>query len=90
MDPDDYKTQYSDPRKAKMAGWFYANYKDPADGVPHDSSEGGYQYIFGGPYDPQDELYAKFKDVYPSNVIEEVASDIMSSGGPDWVKTNQY
>jgi HEPN/RES N-terminal domain 1 len=90
MNGDDDKKQYSDPRQAKMADWFHANYKDPADGVPYDSSEGGYQYIFGGPYDPQDELYEKFKGIYPSDLIEEVANDLIGSGGDAWVKTDQY
>jgi len=47
--------------------WFDWNFEDPAEMTPHDSSEGGYIYIWGGPYDAQDELYGRFGEVVDDN-----------------------
>ena len=39
-----------------MRTWFYANYEDPAECTPYESAEGGYIYIWGGPYEPEEKL----------------------------------
>jgi len=33
-----------------MADWFLANFENPAECTPYESAEGGYQWIWGGPY----------------------------------------
>jgi hypothetical protein len=72
----------------EMVSWFYDNYKDPAEGVPYDSSEGGYMYIAGGPYDPVEELYEQFPNA-DSQIVEEAARKIYSNG-VEWVKNDEY
>jgi len=72
-----------------MVEWFFENYEDPAQSVPHDSSEGGYQYIGGGPYEARDVLFEQFDDA-SENDIEEAVLKIDSCGGPDWVKISDY
>jgi hypothetical protein len=72
-----------------MREWFKERYKDPADGVPYDSGEGGYQYIHGGPYDPQDVLMAEFGEV-PWRYIQTACRDLYLNVGPEWVKMKQY
>ena len=71
-----------------LVSWFFEHYEDPANGVPHDSGEGGYQYICGGPYDPWEELADEFPDVN-EKLIENAAQEIYSQGF-DWVKKGQY
>ena len=34
-----------------MVEWFGDNFEDPAQETPYESAEGGYIYIWGGPYD---------------------------------------
>jgi len=73
----------------EMVEWFYDNYKQPADGVPHDSQEGGYMYCNGGPYDPIEEL----SEMYPNANEEDIAlaaDQIYSFGGTEWVKNHEY
>ena len=36
-------------RVEAMVEWFLDNFEDPAEHTPHESAEGGYQYIWGGP-----------------------------------------
>jgi hypothetical protein len=43
-----------------MADWFRDNFEDPAEDTPHDSAEGGYQWIWGGPFDAEEELNEVF------------------------------
>ena len=76
------------PSAEEMADWFFSHYKDPADGVPYESKEGGYQYIFGGPYDPMDVLQEEFPNA-DFKLIEE-AADTIYSDGFEWVKQEDY
>jgi len=58
-----------------MRVWFYENY-DPPDDLPYDGREGGYQFIYGGPFDPQEELESEFSGVVPDSVIEKLAKEL--------------
>lgn len=73
---------------AEIKGWFYSNYEDPAESCPYESREGGYQYIWGGPYDAREEIEEEFSGVAPETVIDEVISELEEqslewSGRPD-------
>jgi len=74
------RSQFRQMRKAEkreaMLQWFSENYEDPAENTPYESAEGGYQYIWGGPYEARDEVYAQFGDLVPEQLIEEVAQEI--------------
>ena len=70
-----------------MRHWFEGAF-DPPDELPYDSSEGGYQWIWGGPYDPGSQLRSRFEGLVPYEVIEQLASDLGDtssewSGKPD-------
>jgi len=72
-----------------LARWFLENFEDPANHVSYESKEGGYQYIFGGPYDAEEELRTQFFDV-GDEVIAAAIEKIAENGGPDWVKRGMY
>ncbi len=72
----------------EMVEWFFENYKDPADGVPYESKEGGYQYFLGGPYDPLEVLQEEFPNV-DFEKIEE-AANIIYQDGHEWVRSEDY
>jgi hypothetical protein len=63
---------------AEMKAWFLSNYEDPADNCPYETKEGGYQYIWGGPYDAREELDDEFSGVVSDSIIEEVVGDLES------------
>ena len=71
-----------------MIAWFSNNYEDPAQHVPYETREGGYQYYSGGPYDALDELSQEYPDAHPDD-IEEAAGMLEELGG-EWVKIGQY
>jgi len=66
-----------------MREWFFQNFEDPAQSTPYDSGEGGYQFIWGGPYDPKDELDSEFGGLVPDDLIEELA-DKLSDIAIEW------
>lgn len=71
-------------KREAMLEWFSDNYEDPAENTPHESAEGGYQYIWGGPYEARDELYAQFGDIVREDLIEEVVKEIERHGTYNW------
>lgn len=82
------RTAFRRMRKAEklelMIGWYHLNFEDPAQSTPYESAEGGYQWIWGGPYEARDELYSKFGDIVSESFIEEAVKEIESDGIVDW------
>lgn len=69
--------------------WFFLNFEDPAHNTPHDSAEGGYQYIWGGPYDAADELHGAFGDQASEDLIEVAATRVRDQDGIwDWAPSD--
>jgi len=66
-----------------MERWFRQRYEDPANRTPYESAEGGYIYIWGGPYDPQEVLFDAFGGRVDDEVIEELAEQL-TDDMPDW------
>ncbi|WP_051937000.1 HEPN domain-containing protein [Erwinia sp. 9145] len=64
--------------------WFTDRYCDPAQETPFNGREGGYLYIHGGPYNPSEELNARFGEHVPDDVIDEVIEDLESEVGDEW------
>ncbi|WP_139392985.1 HEPN-associated N-terminal domain-containing protein [Aeromonas hydrophila] len=61
-----------------MREWFYENYEDPANSCPFESREGGYQYIYGGPYSASEVLGDLFDSYVKENYIEDLVDDLNS------------
>lgn len=84
-----------DTKTDAMRTWFFANYEDPAESTPYDSGEGGYIYIWGGPYDPEEALQAEFSGLLSEELITEMASELREiswewSGHPKYDDTDDY
>jgi hypothetical protein len=62
----------------QMTTWFHSNFENPAESAPYESAEGGYQYIWGGPYDAREELDAAFGDQLTALVGAEAADDLLT------------
>jgi hypothetical protein len=74
-----------------MVNWFFERYEDPANGVPYDGREGGYQYVAGGPYDAEEELREIFEDGTKrmDRIINEAVRRIENSGS-EWIRRGEY
>lgn len=74
-----------------MVNWFFERYEDPANGVPYDGREGGYQYVAGGPYDAEEELRDALDDGSAKvNHMIKAAVRRIESRGTEWVKRGEY
>ena len=80
---NDVKKQTKDIKLDLMKTWFLNHYEDPADSCPHESKEGGYQWINGGPCDSKEELNAEFSHVVEDDIIATLA-DELDSLSPEW------
>jgi hypothetical protein len=69
-----------------METWFRQHFEDPAERTPYDSSEGGYIWIWGGPYDAREELEDEFSGIVPEEIIEELAREL-DSENQEWAPT---
>jgi hypothetical protein len=83
MSHEDYDTDELDnpEREAQlqmMRDWFFERFEDPAERTPYESAEGGYIWIWGGPYDAREELDGEFGGSVPDDVIEELAEELTS------------
>jgi hypothetical protein len=70
-----------------MENWFRENYEDPAQSTPYSSDEGGYVFIWGGPFDAYDELYNEFAGSVDDELIRKLANKL-SGDCEYWAKTD--
>jgi hypothetical protein len=75
-------------RVEEMTAWFLENFEDPAEHTPRDSGEGGYQFIWGGPYDALDQIGSAFPGVEQGE-IEEAVEAVQSDGVYEWAPSEQ-
>ena len=59
-----------------MRSWFYKNFEHPAERTPYETREGGYQWIWGGPYEASEELQSEFSGFVPDDVIDELVEEL--------------
>jgi len=86
FDPSDADLMIADAGEQieLMRRWFLARYCDPAEETPYESKEGGYIWIWGGPYDPMEELQERFGDVVADEVIDKLANELYRDVGWEW------
>lgn len=73
-----------------MRHWFAERYEDPAQETLYNSEEGGYLFIWGGPYDASEELQEEFGEIVPFDRIEAVVSDVEADGITDWAPGKRH
>jgi hypothetical protein len=79
-------TQGSDDEKVEsIIKWFRENYESPAERTPYETAEGGYQYIWGGPYEAREVLEDVFNGA-PETIIDRAVNEIETEED-EWVPT---
>jgi hypothetical protein len=73
-----------------MRFWFAEHFEDPAEETPYSSEEGGYLYIWGGPYDAAEQLGDEFGDIIPEDRIQQVVNYVERDGIVDWAPGNKH
>jgi hypothetical protein len=70
-------------RLIALRAWFRARFWDPANDTPY---EGGYIWVNGGPYSPEEELADRFSGVVDQSLIDQVAKEMMEEVGDEWAR----
>ncbi|WP_370560999.1 hypothetical protein [Edwardsiella tarda] len=82
-----------------MRNWFFDNFEDPANSCPYESREGGYAYIYGGPYEASEELQSMFGEYVKFDYIQELVDELQeqcyewsgnSNNISDWYDDDVY
>jgi hypothetical protein len=58
----------------RLRAWFFAHYTDPAEVCPYVSAEGGYQHLWGGPYDAFEVLDEHWGHAFTETFLASVAT----------------
>lgn len=66
-----------------LVGWFFERFEDPAHRLPYETAEGGFQWIYGGPYDAREQLEENFPDE-AEHIIDAAVEQIESEGLTEW------
>ena len=82
--PSQFK-KLSKARKIEaMKQWFLERFEDPANSTSYMTSEGGYLWNNGGPYDADDELQNEFQGLASFDIIQEAVEEVQSDGIYEW------
>ena len=76
MNIDDVAAADEGTQKEIMREWFFAQFENPVENTPYESKEGGYIYIWGGPYDAREELSNEFGGIVSDDVIEGLTEEL--------------
>lgn len=90
MSADELRTLTADEQVLYLIDWFHRYYEDPANETPYESREGGYQYIWGGPYDAREQLGDEFGGIVSEDVIERAIEEVESDGTLNWAPTSAH
>jgi hypothetical protein len=83
----DFRRAPKTRKRELMIEWFGQNFENPAERTPYESAEGGYQWIWGGPYDAREQLSDMFGKMVPESLIEDVVEELEDDGITDWAPT---
>ena len=70
-----------------MEAWFRERYEDPVNETPR--SEGQYIFVWGGPYDANDEIQNEFSDFVPYHLMETLIAQLNHECA-EWAPTPKY
>ena len=72
---------------AHMVSWFRRMYEDPVNETPRDSDVKDYLYIWGGPFNANDELWEEFGHVASEDALQGAVSEFEHDGIVNWAPT---
>jgi hypothetical protein len=86
FEPDDewLETAPKELQIAAMRRWFLDRFEDPANETPWDGEDKQYVFVWGGPYDPNDEIQSRFGHVVQFETMWELITDLWTDVGNEW------
>lgn len=87
-EPEEEESTERTDRIEALVEWFHSNYEDPANRLPYETREGGYQWIYGGPYDAREELQGQFPGE-DDDIINAAVEEIEADGLLEWAPVSR-
>jgi hypothetical protein len=86
FEPDDdwLSSAPKDLQIAAMRRWFLDRYEDPANETPWDGEDKEYVFVWGGPYDPDEEIQSRFGDIVDFETMRELIEGLWRDVGDKW------
>jgi hypothetical protein len=78
IEPDEIKNHSEEKQIEIMREWFHENFENPVEECPFDSREGGYIYVWGGPYNAKEELEMEFGEYVNEEIIDTLVDELES------------
>ncbi|MBK6743185.1 MAG: hypothetical protein IPG66_09495 [Hydrogenophilales bacterium] len=69
---------------AAMRRWFLERFENPANETPWDGEDKEYVFVWGGPYDPNDEIQDRFSGIVDFETMRELIEDLWDEVGDEW------
>lgn len=69
---------------AAMRRWFLDRYEDPANETPWDGEDKKYVFVWGGPYDPNEEIQSRFSGIVEFDTMWELIEYLWREVGDKW------
>ena len=66
-----------------LVSWFLERFEDPVERTPYETAEGGFQWIWGGPFYAVEVLSDRFPDE-DETIVRDAADEIESNGPVQW------
>lgn len=79
----DIKEMTGEEQVRIMVSWFFERYEDPANRLPYNTREGGYQWVFGSPTSADEALQDEFSSFVDYDTIQRAVEEIEADGF-DW------
>ncbi|WP_417267098.1 hypothetical protein [Celeribacter baekdonensis] len=81
---DEVKAMSSKEQVAMMAEWFRHQFEDPQNETPYNKELGGYVYMWGGPFDANDQIQEEFSDAVDFDTMMLAVDRVQREGTVEW------
>ena len=82
-EPSDMTPEDRQHRIDLLVSWFLERFEDPAEHTPYETAEGGFQWIWGGPFYAVEVLSDRFPDE-DETIVQDAADQIEGGGLIQW------
>jgi hypothetical protein len=81
---EDLRAMSSKDQVAAMVEWFERQFEDPQNETPYNKELGGYVYLWGGPFDANDQIQEEFSEAVDFDTILLAVERVQDDGTVEW------
>lgn len=81
---DQVKDMSLDEKVDMMVDWFNNQFEDPQNDTPYVKDQGGYLYLWGGPFDASDQIQTEFSNAVDFDTMMLAVDKVQENGVVEW------